>query len=180
MSRSTDTKGNQPVAHILPVMEPTKFNSFQDLKSSVMQQQLKQKLWAHILVNNPGLIVELEQDDDLSPYLERKVESVMPLLDQLTSEGKPDYIIEELCIHALVADMRPYRFNYLWNVIEQEFTETFKTWEQNGILTLEIINLQQYCKPTFDALNFSMDDAYDDQVYNAITGMIEEYLRNQD
>lgn len=171
---------SQPLAPIPAGMENTKFSSFQDLKTSVIQHRLKQKLWAHIIVNNPGLIMELEKDDQLCNYLESKIESVLPLLDQLTSDGKPDYIIEELCIHELVANMRPYRFNYLWNVLEQEFRPFFKNWEQDGILTYELINLQQYCKDTFDALDFTMDDAYEDQVYNAITGMIEEYLRQQD
>ena len=179
MSGPINSPGYQPLAPILPVIEPTKFSSFQDLKNSVMQQRLKQKLWAHTIVNNPGLIIQLESDDQLSSFLETKIESVLPLLEQLTSEGKPDYIIEELCIHQLVAEMRPYRFNYLWNVLEQEFAATFKNWEQNGILTYELINLQQYCKDTFDALDFNMDDAYEDQVYYAITGMIDEYLRNQ-
>ena len=145
-----------------------------------MQHRLKQKFWAHIVVNNPALIIELESDDHLSAYLDNKIESVLPLLEQLTSEGKADYITEELCIHQLVADMRPYRYNYLWNVLEQEFTKTFKNWEQNGILSYELINLQQYCKNTFDALDFNMDDAYEDDIYYAITGMIDEYLRNQD
>ncbi|TKT86008.1 hypothetical protein [Dyadobacter frigoris] len=179
MSGPVNKLGYQPLAPIHPAVEPTKFNSFQDLKNSVMQQRLKQKFWAHILVNNPGLIIELEQQDHLNAYLESKIESVLPLLDQLTSEGKADYIIEELCIHALVAEMRPYRFNYLWNVLEQEFSPFFKSWEQDGILTFELINLQQHCKDTFDALGFTMDDAYEDQVYNAITGMIDEYLRQQ-
>jgi len=180
MSGPINKPDYQPLAHILPALEPTKFNSFQHLKNSVMQQRLKQKLWAHITVNNPGLILELERDDQLSDYLESKIESVLPLLDQLTSEGKADYIIEELCIHTIVAEMRPYRFNYLWNVLEQEFSAFFKSWEQDGILTFELINLQHYCKDTFDALGFSMDDAYEDQIYNAITGMIDEYLRQQD
>lgn len=180
MSGSINKLGYQPLTPVLPAVEPTKFSSFQDLKNSVMQQRLKQKFWAHIIVNNPGLILELERDDQLSAYLESKIASVLPLLDQLTSEDKADYIIEELCIHQLVAEMRPYRFNYLWNVLEQEFSSTFKTWEQDGILTYELINLQQYCKDTFDALGFTMDDAYEDQVYNAVTGMINEYLRQQD
>ncbi|WP_159477691.1 hypothetical protein [Dyadobacter sp. 3J3] len=179
MSGPINKLGYQPLAPILPVMEPTKFSSFQDLKNSVMQQRLKQKLWAHIIVSNPGLIIQLERSDQLSNYLESKIESVLPLLDQLTSEGKADYIIEERCIHALVAEMRPYRFNYLWNVLEEEFNPFFKSWEQDGILTYELINLQQYCKDTFDALGFTMDDAYEDQIYNAITGMIDEYIRQQ-
>lgn len=179
MNGPINKPGYQPLAPILPTVQHTKFNSIQDLKNSVMQQRLKQKLWAHILVNNPGLILELEREDQLSAYLESKIASVLPLLDQLTSESKADYIIEELCIRELVAEMRPYRFNYLWYVLEEEFSPFFKTWEQDGILTYELINLQQYCKDTFDALGFTMDDTNEDQVYNAVTGMIDEYLRQQ-
>ena len=179
MSGPMNKPDYQPLAPILPAVEHTKFNSFQDLKNSVMQQRLKQKLWAHIMVNNPGLIIELEKDDQLSDYLDTKIQSILPLLDQLTSEGKADYIIEERCIRELVAEMRPYRFNYLWYVLEEEFSAFFKSWEQDGILTYELINLQQYCKDTFDALDFSMDDTNEDQVYNAITGMIGEYLQQQ-
>jgi hypothetical protein len=144
-----------------------------------MQQKLKQKLWAHIVVNNPELIIELEQDEILTGYLEEKVEAVLPLLEELTSEKKPDYIIEELCLRELTADMRPYRFNFILNVLEEQFPETHKAWQHNGILTHEVINFERYCRVSFEPLTLTWENVYEDHIYSMVTGQIQLYLEEQ-
>ena len=176
MKSPINNQNYHPLAPILPVVEPTKFKSFQDLKLSVIQQQLKQKLWAHTLVINPELLLELEEDEILNEYLDEKIKEVLPLLERLFNEQKPEYIIEELCLQELTADMRPYRFNYLLHVLEEEFSYFYQQWSQSGVLTYETLNLQKVCDPVFDQLGLSIENAEDSQIYYAITASIESYL----
>ncbi|GLU56200.1 hypothetical protein [Dyadobacter frigoris] len=179
MKSQTNNQNYQPLAPILPVVEPTKFKSFQDLKLSVIQQQLKQKLWAHTLIINPELLLELEQNEILNEYLDRKIQEVLPLLDQLFNEQKPEYIIEELCLKELTADIRPSYFQYNLNVLEREFPETYKTWEQNGILTYEIINFHQYCRRKYGQPVSVVENTDNDQTYSMVTGQLQQYLEEQ-
>ena len=144
-----------------------------------MQQKLKQKLWAHMVVNNPELLLELEQDEILAGYLEDKIQDVLPLLEELTNEKNPDYIIEELCLRALTADMRPYRFNFILNVLEEEFPETYKAWQRDGILTHEVINFERYCRTTFDPIMLTWENVYEDHTYAMVTGQFQLYLEDQ-
>jgi hypothetical protein len=179
MKSQTNNQNYQPLAPILPVVEPTKFKSFQDLKISVIQQQLKQKLWAHTLVINPELLLELEQNEILDKYLDEKIKDVLPLLDRLFNEQKPEYIIEELCLKELTADIRPSCFQYNLNVLEREFPKTYKTWEQNGILTYEIINFHRYCRRQYGQNPFIVENADNDQTYSVVTGQLQQYLEEQ-
>jgi hypothetical protein len=179
MKKQTNNQNYMPLAPILPVVEPTKFKSFQDLKISVIQQQLKQKLWAHTLVINPELLLELEQNEILNEYLDEKIQEVLPLLDRLFNEQRPEYIIEELCLKELTADIRPSYFQYNLNVLEREFPETYKTWELNGILTHEIINFHRYCRHTYGQNPFVVENIDNDQTYSMVTGQLQQYLQEQ-
>lgn len=179
MKNPINNQNYQPLAPILPVMEPSKFKSFQDLKLSVIQQQLKQKLWAHTLVINPELLLELEQNEILNDYLDEKINEVLPLLDRLFNEQKPEYIIEELCLKELTADIRPSYFQYNLNVLEREFPETYKTWELDGILTHEIINFHRYCRRKYEQNPFVVENADDGQTYSMVTGQLQQYLGEQ-
>lgn len=179
MKNAINNQNYQPLAPILPVVEPAKFKSFQDLKLSVFQQQLKQKLWAHTLVINPELLLELEQNEILNDYLDEKITEVLPLLDRLFNEQKPEYIIEELCLKELTADIRPSCFQYNLNVLEREFPETYKTWEQNGILTYEIINFHRYCRRKYGQNPFIVENTDDGQTYSTVTGQLQQYLEEQ-
>ena len=159
-----------------PDLKNKKFTSFDQLKIDVIQQHLTEKLWAQIIVNNPALMLQLQQENAVANYLQNMVDTVKDYLEQLTDEGKPQYIIEELCLQELTADMRPYRFNYLLNVLEEEFSYFNKQWSQSGVLTYETVNLQKVCDPIFDELGLTEEIAEDSQIYHAITASIESYL----
>lgn len=161
------------------MLPKSKFNSLQDLKSNIMQQKLKQKLWAHTLLINPELLRELEESEILNEYLDEKIHDVLPLLDQLSAEQKPEYVIEELCLKALTADIRPSAFQYNLSVLEREFAETHRIWEQNGMLTQEIINFHRYCRGKYRQQPLVANSAEDDETYKAVTGRIREYLWEQ-
>ena len=98
------------------------------------------------------------------------------LPDILLAEGKPIYVIEEICMEALTRDLRPSKFVYLCTVLQEELEEVYFGWLESGILTYEVINLLQACMPLFNQFGFR-DESEDDRLLRyAILGSIREYL----
>lgn len=126
--------------------------------------------------NSPDILVKLQQDFFVTRYLEDKVFAVMPMVEQLLGEGKPTYIIEELCLNEMTADIRPSKYGYIRELLEEEFLQTYNRFREMGVLTYEIINLIDACKPVFEHLGFTEENEDDRQLHYAITGTISEYL----
>src|SRR3546814_10005118 len=101
-----------------------------------MQTTLMEKLRAYITEHNPDLLLQLQGNFSVTQYLEDKVAMVMPMVQQLLSEGKANYIIEELCMNELTADLRPYRFDYLKTVLEEDFPDDYNRMAEIGRATV--------------------------------------------
>ncbi len=141
-----------------------------------MQTILIEKLRSYLVENNPDMLVGLQTSFSVSSYLEDKVSLVMPLVEQLISEGKPQYIIDELCLLELTKDLRPSRFNYIRQILEEEFLQTYTRFREIGVLTYEIINLIEACNPVFEAIGFTEENESDRGLRYGIMGTIQEYL----
>ena len=144
-----------------------------------MQQILIAKLHEYITQNNLDLLIALQQESRVSVYLKDKVDAAGPLVDELVAENTPAYLIEERCMDYLTKDLRPSRFNYLLTILDEEFENDYTQLEENGILTYEIINLIDACKPVFETLGFTEDNEDDQHLRNAIIGAVKEYLDNK-
>lgn len=140
-----------------------------------MQAILTEKLHRYIIANNPDLLLSLLRDN-LNRYLEEKVQSVLPLTEQLLAEGKPVYIIEEVCLDELTRDLRPSKFNYIKEVLEEEFEEDYLRLKEAGILTYEIMNMVLECQPVLDQLGFSEENMDDRQLRYAVIGTLQDHL----
>ena len=127
-------------------------------------------------VNNPDVLLELEQTGTTTQYLSEKVSSVDLLITQLSGEGKPPYTIEEMCMKSLTEDLRPSRYNYIMNVLELEFEDKYNQFTESGLLLFEISNMIKHCNPVFDDLNFSEENEDNRFLRYAITGVIKEYM----
>lgn len=141
-----------------------------------MQTVLKEKLWAFIVHNNPELMLSLQADFSVTGYLEEKVASVVPLVERLLTEGKPQYIIEELCLNDMTAELRPSKFLYIRSILEEEFPNDHEQMREAGILTFEVINMIEHCKEIFDSFNFSTENEEDRHLKYAIIGQLHDYL----
>ena len=141
-----------------------------------MKTLLTEKLRAYIAGNNPDLLISLQGDLSVTSYLEDKVSSVIPMAQDLIGQGKPQYIIEELCMNELTADLRPSKFNYIKNILEEEFTDDYKRLVETGVLTYEIINLIETCKEVFETFEFSETNEDDRFLRYAIVAEIHDYL----
>lgn len=160
-----------------PGIGRSKYNSFTALNTAIMEHHLKQQLWAYIIVCYPEVMADLKSDNSISTYLEEQVSKTAPLVARLVSEGKPLYVIEELCLTQMTAPLGPSRFNYIWNMLDNEFPEQYKLLKENGTRGHISLQLMAYCKADFDRLGFNMENAYDDDVYYEISGRIRQYLQ---
>lgn len=141
-----------------------------------MQSMLKEKLWAYIVHNNPELMVGLQEDFSVTKYLEEKVNSIMPMAEQLLSENRPLYSIEEICLDTMTEELRPSRYLYIRSVIEEEFNLDYERLKENRVLTYEVINLIEACKGIFNDFDFSRKKEEDRHLKYAIIGQVHEYL----
>jgi hypothetical protein len=141
-----------------------------------MQTTLKEKLWEYIACNNPDLLLRLQEEHSVSRYLDERVNSALPLAESLSEEGKPQYIIEELCMEAVTEELRPSRYLYIRSVLEEEFPRDNERLQANGILTCEIVNITEACKGIFDDFDFKQENQEDRYLRYAIIGQVHNYL----
>ena len=141
-----------------------------------MVEKLKEKLWAFIVHNNPDLMLNLQEEYSVTKYLDEKVNGILPKIDALLKEEKPQYIIEELCLNEITADLKPSKFLYIRSVIEEEFPDDFKRLSEDGVLTYEVVNLIEACRETFEAFEFSEENEGDRHLRYAIIAQVHDYL----
>lgn len=141
-----------------------------------MQSTLTEKLWAYIVHNNPDLMISLQENHSVTSYLEEKVNAAMPMAAQLLGEGRPPYIIEELCLDAMTEELKPSRYQYIRSVIEEEFNGDYERMKENGTLTYEVVNLIETCKGIFSDFDFNSENEANRHLRYAIIGQVHDYL----
>lgn len=159
------------------------FNSFRlilHLSSSQtpsMQEILSKKLHAYIIENNPELLLTLQHQNKLTDYLKQNLVSIDALLNQLLRENKPVYLVEEMCLREMTQSLRPSRFQYIRQILEEECDKEYWRLLQCRILNYEIINLIAICQPLFDAFQFSINNEDDPHLRYTVKKTIEDYLK---
>ncbi|RUT68510.1 hypothetical protein D0817_20490 [Flavobacterium cupreum] len=141
-----------------------------------MEDLLKEKLWLYIIHNNPDLMFTLQEDYSVLDYLNEKIISVKSILDDMLSDGTPKYIIEEICLNVLTEDLKPSRFLYIRSLLSDEFEKDYFAFQESGILTYEVINLMESCKPIFETIGFTKENEEDPILRNALIGQIADYV----
>ncbi|MBS1526061.1 MAG: DUF1896 family protein [Bacteroidetes bacterium] len=142
----------------------------------MIEALLKEKLRGYIGENNPDLLLQLNKDCSLTGYLENKIAAIAPALEQWISDGKPAYILEELAMQRLTEDLLPSRYLYLKELLEEDFAASYASFRRIGVLTYELVNMVEYCRPVFDGWGFSVENEDNRQLRYAITGAMDEYL----
>lgn len=144
------------------------------MASSSLQERLIYKLFDYICDNNPDLLFQLEEERRVTPYLHEKIAGIDTMIKAHTSE--PEYILEERCMLALTNDLRPSKYNYIREVLEEEFSATYRLLIEAGTLKYEAVNLIRFCQELFDAMHFSETREHSKLLYYAIAGAISEYF----
>ena len=141
-----------------------------------MKKILINKLHEYIMENNPDLLFKLEEDRKVTEYLTDKMSTVSALIKQMDN-GEPAYIIEDACMDVLTQDLRPSKFNYISNVLEEDFNDTHQQLQESGTLKFEVINMISQCQSVFEDLNFSEENEDNQFIRYAIIGTIKEYFQ---
>ena len=141
-----------------------------------MQSMLMQKLWTYIVHNNPDLMLSLQESYSVTRYLEEKVNTVIPMAAELLDEGRPQYIIDEICLNAMTEELKPSRYQYIRSVIEEEFNADYERMKENGTLTYEVVNLIETCKSIFSGFEFNSENEANRHLRYAIIGQVYDYL----
>ena len=121
-----------------------------------MQGTLISNLYQHIRKNNPDLLMELEENGNVTKYLSDKISLVDDLIEQLRTEQQSGFIMEEVCMDFLTKDLKPSRYNYICSILEAEFEFKYNQLTESGLLQLEVCNIIKYAGPVFDEFCFSI------------------------
>jgi Domain of unknown function (DUF1896) len=141
-----------------------------------MKEILLHKLHEYIRENNPDVLFQLEEEGKLRDYLYSKVADVNSLLNQI-DKGQPAYITEDTCMDMLTADLRPSKYNYICNLLEEEFAEVYQQLINDGLLKLEATSLVNHCLLVFEDLKFAEENEDNRFLRYAIIGELSEYLQ---
>lgn len=141
-----------------------------------MKKILINKLYKYISENNPDLLFQLEESKRVKEYLSEKISSVGALIRQ-KDIGEPSYIIEDACMDVLTQDLRPSKFNYISNLLQEEFESAYHQQQESGTLKFEVINMINLCQSVFEDLCFSEENEDNQFLRYAIIGTIKEYFQ---
>ena len=144
-----------------------------------MEILLKEKLLEYLEDNNPDTLFSLQSEGSLDSYIEQKIDSVKGLIRRLEAEGNPSFIIESSCMDEMTESLRPSKFNYIMDILDEEFIAEYVLLQSTGTLVYEVINMIAFCKYIFEELDFNEDTEYSRVLHYAITGMIHEYFNDR-
>ncbi len=144
-----------------------------------MQTILIEKLREYIIQNNPDILINLQTDFAFNQYLEEQVHRVQPLVEELLTDGKPSYIIEEVCLNELTKDLRPSKFNYIRSLLEEEFERDFLLMKKMNTLTYEIMNIISECESMFEIFGFTEETEDSRNLRYAVAGAIQQFLESK-
>ena len=138
-----------------------------------MQELLTIKLRQYLAAHHPDLLLSLEEKGRVEEYLEEKVQGISGEMEALLAGDTPAYMAEIHCMDILIASLGTSKYDYVYNLLEDEFEENFTTLERQGILLYEIINIIQHCGDLLE--DFDEDD---ELLKYAVIGAIAEYFAN--
>jgi hypothetical protein len=144
-----------------------------------MKEKLVSRFREHIQENYPELLLHLLEENRLEDYLHEQINSIELLINELTRKHSSASVIEDLCIDELTRVIRPSRYNYLHDLLQDEFGHDYERLLDKGTLTTELINMIPVCEPVFEELKFSDDNEDDMYIRYAVMGAVHEYLNRE-
>lgn len=141
-----------------------------------METALKEQLWSYIASNNPELMYDLQEEYKVTDYLDNNVAGIMSEVEHLLDDGLPAITVQEICLERLTEDLKPSKFLYIKNVLEQEFPIAYEALQESGMLTYEVINLIGSCERIFERFTFNEHTLDNIRMRYAVMGEIDFYL----
>ena len=138
-----------------------------------MQDLLHIKLQTYLAVHYPDMLLALREEGKEEVFIHEKVEGISVEMEAMMDAGTPAYMVETYCMDVLIGSLGPSKYDYIYNILEDEFEERLATFEKLGITLYEIINIIIDCGELLDS--FDEDDRL--LKYNVV-GLIAEYFAN--
>src|SRR5690606_21501897 len=104
------------------------------------------------------------------------IKAIQPQLELWKKQGASDFMMEEKAMLALTEDLRPSKFHFIKNILEEGFKETFMEFKETGTLTYEVVNLVEACRKVFEAIGFSEENRKSKRLSGAIKAIVSQYL----
>jgi hypothetical protein len=135
-----------------------------------MSDKLQGLLLGYIRENNPDLLQQLDEDDSLHAWVIEKIREVELVLQQ--SKALPDAEFLDL----MTVDLKPSKYNYVRDLLEDEFPDDYERLKESGMLRYEIIHLIHLCSYYFETMPVAQDPDENRQLDYAVSGMITDYF----
>lgn len=142
-----------------------------------MRNILMHKLHDHLQANYPDMLLPLQDEQQVTGFLEERISQADILLDELVQQKLPEYEVEAICMQALTDALPPSVFDYISQLLQEEFEEAYTALKDKGILNYEILNIIESCQPVFADMPLTKDNEDDRLLRYAITGSIAAYFQ---
>ncbi len=139
-----------------------------------MKTILANKLYEYLRDNHPEILFRLSENNSTGSYIKEKLDAVESLIDQ----AKPTYQVEYECMNMMTADLRPSKFNYIKDILADEFPKDFQRLHDSGVLIFEVINMIASAKDVFDKIPLTEEKEDDSMLRSAVVGVISDYLQD--
>ncbi len=137
-----------------------------------MSDKLQGLLLGYIRENNPDLLFQLDEDDALHAWVIEKIREVEMVLQQ----SKPSVIPDNEFMDLMTADLKPSKFHYVRDLLEDQFSEAFDGMLEAGTLRFDIIQIIGLCSELFEEMPLRENIEENTQLDHAVKKVIDGYL----
>ncbi|MGN6437284.1 MAG: DUF1896 family protein [Agriterribacter sp.] len=141
-----------------------------------MEQAILNEFIKVLIKSYPDLLLEVQESGQVNAFIQGKLEAIQPVVESLRNAGQPKYIIEELALDHLISTVGPSRFDYILQVLEEDFAELYSDMQGSGVFTYEAIGILLKVAHVFDELAFNEGNKDDRLLRYAIIGAIQEFI----
>ena len=115
-----------------------------------MQELLTIKLHDYLAVHHPDLLLALAEEQKAEVYIREKVEALSAEVNAMLAGDTPAYMVEIHCMDILITSLGLSKYDYIYNILEEDFGERVTALEQVGVLLYDIINIIHSCGSMLD------------------------------
>jgi hypothetical protein len=143
-----------------------------------MENQLLERFRAYVVAHHPELILRNQQEYPLSRFIRENMQAILPTLQYLEDQGKPEHEVLDLCMKELVKNLGPSKADYLHDVIQTEFPKEYHSLNKAGTLTQNLVELIRLCAEVFETYGFSEQSKDSTQLWIAVIVVAHDYLND--
>ncbi len=143
-----------------------------------MQEQLSERLNNYIRLDHPDLLIKLNAAGGLESWLIQQVSEVENDRQRMLAEGRSAAHTEDKCMELMTAALRPSRFHYISELLEEDFEWAYYRMRAEGILLEQTLKMLQLCGPVFGEFGFCTANERDPAIRKAASAVIRNYLND--